>query len=139
MVKLTVVGPEGLDIRQKDVFDHASYFECDKFNYTYSSAVNSYNFAHTGTSRNNNLSGKVISPQDWEQLTTDLRRIVGDQNMRSIQVQVYFWAYDIHGAGHIESGYTFRNGGRIIAYALWDGANLSGEDIVRITADGYII
>jgi hypothetical protein len=139
MVKLSVVKPEGLDPWEKDMFDHADYFECVKFDYTYKSAVNQYNYAHTGCSKNNQFSGKVISPEDWEQLTTDIRKVVGDQNMRNIKVQVYYWAYDPHEIGHLSTGYTFSNGGRIIAYAVWDRANLSGEMVTRITDDGYII
>lgn len=137
--KLHVIGPEGLNPSEKDMFDHAMYYECEKFNYTYSAAANSYNYAHTGSSRNNQLSGKVMTPEGWEQLTTDLRKVVGDHNMRNIQVQVYFWAYDPHGIGHLDSGYVFRNGGRIIAYSSWDCANLSGSFVQRITDDGYIV
>jgi hypothetical protein len=129
----------GLNPREADVFKHAVYFECDRFNYTYSSAVNSYNYAHNGTSKNSHLSGKVVSEEEWTSIVTQLRNLVTDKYIRLIKVNVFYWNYDPDGAGHFESGFTFKYGDDIIAYSVWDFVNKSGEFVTRITDDGYMI
>lgn len=130
---------EGLNPSERDRFKHAVYFECEKFNYSYSSAVNSYNYAHNGTSKNNHLSGKVLTEAEWNTVTTELRKFVTDAYIPLISVFVYFWQYDPKGAGHFESGVVFKYGGDIVAYSVWDCANLSGAFVSRITDDGYIV
>lgn len=129
----------GLNPRERDTFKYAAYFECEKFNYTYSSAVNSYNYAHNGSSINSHLTGKVVSEEEWNSIVTQLRNLVTDKYIPSIHVQVFCWSYDPHGIGHFESGFVFRYGDDIVAYSVWDFVNKSGEFVTRMTDEGYMI
>jgi hypothetical protein len=129
----------GLNPRERDVFKYAAYFECERFNYTYSSAVNSYNYAHNGSSTNSHLSGKVVSEDVWNSIVTQLRNLVTDKYIPMIQVQIFCWSYDPNGVGHFESGFVFRYGDDIIAYSVWDFVNKSGVYVTRLTDDGYMI
>jgi hypothetical protein len=136
---ITISRKQGLNPRERDLFNHAVYFECDKFNYTYSSAVNNYNYAHGGSPIANNLSGYVLTEEEWNTVVTSLRNLVSDKYMHSLSVHVYYWQYDPNGVGHFESGFVFRYGTDIVAYSVWDFTNLSNTDVCRITDDGYII
>jgi len=52
----------GLNPRERDIFKYAAYFDCEKFNYTYSSAVNSYNYAHNGSSTHSHINIIKLCP-----------------------------------------------------------------------------
>lgn len=135
---------EGLNPSARDRFKHSKYFDCDKFNYHYKSAVDCYNKAHGGSSKNNNLTGKVLTEAEWNSVISRLRSFVTDAYIPLLKVEVFFWEYDPRGAGYFESGFVFKyggghSGGDIIAYSIWDFVNKSGEMVTRITDDGYII
>ena len=135
---------EGMNPRERQDFKDSQYFDCDNFNYRYSTAVDCYNKAHEGNSQKSGLTGKVVTEEEWNTIITELRNFVTDKYIPMLKVQVYYWNYDPRGAGFFESGFVFRyggghSGGDIIAYSVWDSVNRSGEFVSRLTDDGYII